>query len=183
MQQEEEEEEDCALADGVQHYEGLRVWHTQDAVHGSIAQARDCVSKESRESLQGFTTISAVPKSYPRLPFMFSFSELGACVERIQSLESILDLALQLLLRLCQSSLLMLAQLADGVNLLNTEGTEGYLGCEVRQVRDVRLDISALGPGFPVEASQYSLAEHGPCIGHGESGAAFASLGVDDLGA
>merc|ERR1712241_1561537 len=112
-----------------------------------------------------------------------SWHKLGLCQPvRRRILQSGLDLLLKRSCGLGHALLLVLAQLANRMNLLDAVLAKSHLTREVRQAwHDVRFDVRTLRCGRTVQPGQDSLAKAGTGIRHGQCSTALAVLRVHHI--
>jgi hypothetical protein len=108
------------------------------------------------------------------------------CLSLVDEGLALADVALELGDGSINQTLLVLVDLANGVNLLNTLGTELNVGGKELDTllgEDIRLDKGGLNNALLASDSglQKRIGEAGTGKGHGEGGRASAVLGLDDL--
>merc|ERR550537_1517214 len=109
---------------------------------------------------------------------------LGAKLVRLSVFHAGFNLPFQSFNTFFHAFLLVVVQIPDGEDLLDTTFTKHHLGCKVcTSLLHIRLDISAFNSPAPRKTTQNGLAKAGSSIRHRESCTAFAILGLDDVSA
>mmetsp|Transcript_34807 Transcript_34807/g.62611 ORF Transcript_34807/g.62611 Transcript_34807/m.62611 type:complete len:358 (-) Transcript_34807:71-1144(-) len=105
------------------------------------------------------------------------------CLGALDELNTLLDGGNELGHEELEALLLVLSDLTEGDNLVNTLSAKSNLRGEESSISEGALDERALNGRLTVETTEAAVSEEGSRVGHGESGRALALLGVNDLSA